>query len=58
MWKDSDDTKQVRGVENVIYNYKGDVSCVCMQSGKEYKMAYGGFEKDRMTHKYRCPVWE
>jgi hypothetical protein len=56
MWKDSDDTKQVRGVENVIYNYKGDVSCVCMQSGKEYKMAYGGFEKDRMTHKYRCPA--
>ena len=50
MWKDSDNTKQVRGAENVIYNYKGDVSCVCMQSGKEYKMTYRGFEKDRMTH--------
>ena len=28
----------------------------CMQSGKEYTMGYGGFEKDRMTLKYCCPA--
>jgi hypothetical protein len=40
----------------VIYDYRGTVSCVCPNSGTQRQMAYGGFEKDRMTVKYRCPA--
>lgn len=56
MWKDNDETKGLSTGENVIYNYKGDVSCVCPKSGDIKTMKYGGFEKDRNAHKYRCPL--
>jgi hypothetical protein len=55
-WQDGESTKAVPGLENVIYDYRGTVSCVCMKSGTQRQMAYGGFEKDRMTVKYRCPA--
>jgi hypothetical protein len=32
------------------------VSCVCLKSGRQREMAYGGFERDRLTLKYRCPA--
>ena len=55
-WKDPDETKLVPGTENVVYDYAGTVKCVCPRHGKHYEMAYGGFEKDRGSLKYRCPA--
>jgi hypothetical protein len=55
-WKDGEATKLVSGLENVVYDYRGTVSCVCPKSGTQRQMAYGGFEQDRMTVKYRCPA--
>ena len=56
MWKDGEETKIIEGKWNIVYNYKGDVFCVCPKTGKNREMAYGGFEKDRETLKYRCPA--
>jgi hypothetical protein len=55
-WQDADETKRVPSTENVVYDFKGTVKCVCPRTGKEREMAYGGFEKNRTTHKYRCPA--
>ena len=55
-WKDSDETRVVSGLENVIYDWKGTVRCVCPSMLKEREMAFGGFESDRNTLKYRCPA--
>ena len=44
------------GQENVIYTHDGQVSCMCPQTGELHSMAYGGFEQDRETLKYRCPA--
>ena len=43
---------------NVVYNYKGEVFCVNPNEDEQREMAYGGFEKDRGTLKYRCPAKE
>lgn len=55
-WKDRDETKVVPGYENVVYDYRGRVQCVCPAMGRYRDMAYGGFEKGRGTLKYRCPA--
>jgi len=55
-WKDGEPTKRVSGFENVVYDFRGTVSCVCPKSGTQREMAYAGFERDRMTLKYRCPA--
>jgi hypothetical protein len=55
-WKDGDKTRVVDGLANVVYDYKGTVSCVCIKTGEEHEMAYGGFESDRQCHKYLCPA--
>ncbi len=61
-WKDGEAeedgvlTKLVSGQENVIYTHDGQVSCMCPQTGELHRMAYGGFEQDRETLKYRCPA--
>lgn len=56
MWRDGDPTKQLNGRENVVYDYKGTVKCVCPETGKEREMCNGGFEKDRNTLKKLCPA--
>lgn len=59
MWKDNDETRQLMDYENVVYNYKGDVSCVCMETGIQREMCVGGFESDRKEHgtlKKLCPT--
>ena len=56
MWKDGEESKVVEGKWNIIYDYKGQVYCVCPKTGQMREMAYGGFEKDRETLKYRCPA--
>lgn len=58
-WKESDDgqgTRVVSGQTNVTYDYQGTVFCSCPLTGEVREMAYGGFEKDRGTLKYRCPA--
>ena len=56
MWKDKDETRLLEGRENVVYDYCGNVYCYCPQTGTRRGMAYGGFEQDRETLKYRCPA--
>jgi len=56
MWKDGEPTRLVSGTRNVVYDYKGTVSCVCMSTAEQREMAFGGFEKDRGTLKYLCPA--
>ena len=59
MWKDSEETRLLEGYENVVYNYKGNVYCTCMETGIQREMCVGGFEKDRKKHgtlKKLCPA--
>ena len=56
MWKDPDKTKMLSGYDNVVYDFKGTVSCYCPKTNKKKEMAYGGFEKDRKALKYKCPA--
>lgn len=56
MWRDGEKTRLLDGTENVVYDYRGEVFCCCPETGKMHTMAYGGFEKDRETLKYRCPA--
>jgi len=55
-WQDGEKTKLVDGTQNVVYDYKGTVSCYDMRLGYRHEMAYGGFEAERGTLKYRCPA--
>lgn len=56
MWKDGEKTRLLGKHKNVVHDYQGNIFCYCPETGKERKMAYGGFEKDRETLKYRCPA--
>jgi hypothetical protein len=56
MWKDQEPTRRVSGLSNVVYDYRGTVYCYCPLRGDRREMAYGGFEKDRQSLKYRCPA--
>jgi len=56
LWKDKQETRLIEHTENIVYDFQGTVSCVCLQSGDVKQMAYAGFEKDRNTLKYRCPA--
>lgn len=42
---DGEATKLVTGFENVVYDYRGTVICVCPQSGTQRQMAYGGISR-------------
>lgn len=55
-WKDGEQTRLLSGKENVVYNDKGQVYCICPETGTKREMACGGFEKDRNTLKKRCPA--
>ena len=41
---------------NITHDYKGTVYCHCPVEWVKRPMAFGGFEKDRGTLKYRCPA--
>jgi len=59
MWKDGEETRQLGEYENVVYDYRGNVYCVCMETGTKRKMCAGGFEKDRGRHgtlRKLCPA--
>lgn len=55
-WKDGEVTRAVESLTNVVYDYKGTVFCYDMRLGHRHEMAYGGFEAQRGTLKYRCPA--
>jgi hypothetical protein len=58
LWKQpegQDATCAVSSLEGVAYTFDGEVYCYSPY-GHRYKMAHGGFEKDRNTIKYRCPA--
>lgn len=56
MWKDGDSTRLLTGQTNVVYDYCGNVYCYCPKEEHKRQMAFGGFEQDRQTLKYRCPA--
>ena len=56
MWKEPDETRQLEEYENTVYNFKGNVYCYCMETGKRREMPPGGFEEDRDTLKKLCPA--
>jgi len=56
LWRDPDKTRLLASHTNVSYDYKGTIYCYCPEKSKEREMAFGGFEKDRETLKYRCPA--
>jgi IS5 family transposase len=56
LWLDGEETKTVEGFDNIVYDYRGTVYCCCPRELKLKEMAYGGFEQQRETLKYRCPA--
>ncbi|MCF7949900.1 MAG: transposase [Spirochaetia bacterium] len=56
LWRDGEETKLLPGRENVLYDYRGTVSCMCLETGKQRQMAYRGFEESRGALKYGCPA--
>ena len=56
MWKGNEKTKLINSQENIVYDYQGNVYCRCPQTDQLRVMAFGGFEKDRESLKYRCPA--
>jgi len=56
LWKDKEETRMISAADNIVYDYRGTVYCYCPASNERREMAYGGFEKDRESLKYRCPA--
>jgi len=54
--RDGEKTKLLPGRETVVYDYKGTVSCVCRETGRQREMAYRDFEESQGTLKYGCPA--
>lgn len=44
-----------KGCDNVVYDERGRVFCVCLRTGLVRPMAFWGFEAEREGLKYRCP---
>lgn len=55
-WRDGEETRQLKGHDNIVYNYKGNVYCYCDKTLEKREMVAGGFEKDRNTLKKLCPA--
>jgi hypothetical protein len=56
MWKEPDPTRVLSGHRRIVYDQHGVVYCHCPKTGQCRRMAYGGFEADRRTQKFRCPA--
>jgi hypothetical protein len=57
MWRDKETKLLDPGhSDNIVYDEVGTVYCLCPVTGEQRRMAYGGFEKDRMALKYVCPI--
>jgi hypothetical protein len=56
MWRDKETKSLNTDVDNIVYDEVGTVYCLCPATLEQRRMAYGGFEKDRMALKYVCPI--
>ena len=57
MWRDKETRLLDPGhSDNIVYDEVGTVYCLCPATLEQRRMAYGGFEKDRMALKYVCPI--
>ncbi len=63
MWKDGEGTRPLfpDRADNIVYDEDGSIYCVGRKNDtycelETRPMAFCGFEKDRMTLKYRCPA--
>ena len=56
MWKDKEKRLIFNRVDNIVYDERGKVYCENIDTGEALEMAFSGFEEDRMTLKYQCPV--
>lgn len=58
MWRGNEGTKPLYPdrVEPFIYDEHGQVSCVCPETNEQRELYFDGFERDRLTLKYRCPA--
>ena len=55
-WDDPHERRPAGDWTNVFYTQEGEVFCCCPKTAQYRRMAYGGFEKARDTHKWRCPA--
>jgi len=58
MWKDGEKTRPVYPdrVDSFVYNEKGEVYCICPETGEQRLLSPMGFENERRALKYRCPA--
>ena len=56
LWQDPQELRPVGDWTSVFYTQEGEVLCCCPETAAYRAMAYGGFEKTRSTHKWRCPA--
>lgn len=56
MWKDGEATRLLEGYSNVVYDFKGNVYCYCMETDTRREMVPGGFECERNALKKLCPA--
>ncbi len=57
MWRDKETRLLDLGrSDNIVYDEVGTIYCICPVRGEQRRMAYGGFERDRMALKYICPI--
>ncbi|RLC13858.1 MAG: hypothetical protein DRH93_21410 [Deltaproteobacteria bacterium] len=55
-WKDGEATRAFGDTDGVVYDNKGNVSCISPWYADQKTMPCRGFEKDRNTLKYSCPA--
>jgi hypothetical protein len=58
-WKDKTDATRPlfpERADTVVYDVRGNISCICPKTDEIRSMTCWGFEKERMTLKYRCPA--
>ena len=42
--------------DTIVHTEKGEVGCLCPETGRQRRLAFQGFEAARGTLKYRCPA--
>jgi hypothetical protein len=58
VWQSGEETRALfdQQADTIVYDYRGRVTCICPETQIQRPLAYQGFEADRGTLKYRCPV--
>ncbi len=58
LWQDGEPTRSVSPdvTDSFVYNERGEVFCVCPETGHMRSLAFMGFERERKALKYRCPA--